>query len=111
MANTSPRRHVEVEVLEQRRRRLADGQIAHLDDRASHAEGVEEHGEERVDDDSANRLVTTAEVVARPTPSAPPRVARPRWQAISATLSAKTTLFSTPETTSHSVSAFCVSSR
>src|SRR5213080_4232420 len=38
----------------------------------------------------AKRLVTTAEVVARPTPSAPPRAARPRWHAMRAMLSPNT---------------------
>ena len=60
---------------------------------------------------SANRVDTTDDVVRRPTPSAPPVVAKPCWQAMSEIAIAKTTLYKTPESTSHGASAFCVSLR
>jgi hypothetical protein len=49
---------------------------------------------------SANRMDTTEAVVRRPTPSAPPLVAKPCWQEMTAIATAKTTLFSSPEPTS-----------
>ena len=54
------------------------------------------------------RVRTTVEVVRRPTPSAPPVVARPCWQAISATANAKTALLSTPEVTSQELTTRAV---
>ena len=58
---------------------------------------------------SVKRVDTTDAVVRRPTPSAPPDVAKPCWQAMMAIASPKTTLLRRPEKTSHVVSAFCVS--
>src|SRR5580658_2867546 len=58
---------------------------------------------------SAKSVVTTEDVVRLPTPSAPPVVASPCWQATRTMASAKTPLFSTPEKTSHTCTALTVS--
>jgi hypothetical protein len=48
-------------------------------------------------------LLTTAEVVASPTPAAPPRTRNPRKQPIQEIRKAKTALFRTPRKTSKGV--------
>ena len=50
---------------------------------------------------SVKRIDTTDAVVRRPTPSAPPVVANPCWQEMSAMARPKMTLLMTPEKTSH----------
>src|SRR5215475_10489084 len=105
-------RNRELEVLEQRRAAPTDRQPFHVD----HVPTQSPNALNRIVNSAsistmANRLVTAAEVVARPTPSAPPLAARPRWQAMRAITMPKATLFTSPEPTSHSSSADRVSRR
>src|SRR5439155_8667169 len=76
----------------------------------STAEGIEEDREDRVDDHDGEEARHHRRD-RRPTPSAPPRAATPRWHAMSAMLSPKNMVLRHPEKTSQSHTACCVSMR
>src|SRR5690606_28477759 len=71
--------HVEVHVGEEHPIAMPDGQVTHADQRLRHADASAPNNTVKIASSriNANKLITTAEVVCRPTPSAPPDVASP----------------------------------
>src|SRR5205814_6109842 len=86
--------HLEVEVLQDRHAAPADRQTPRFDQLCHHHPRIENRTANTESMTTRpNSTTTTAEVVERPTPSAPRSAASPRWHDTSAIRPAKNTLF------------------